>query len=327
MAVQVLQDWTTPPTFSGTTDPSGAVTLGTGTNRTLIFVQQGLTVTQSTTASVAIGGQPATGFQAEKWAYDSGSAHVQCWLWWWDEAACAAISAGGSSNISYSDDEVNFRSRVGNYATFGSVDQASPITIVAEVSAFSASTAYNDYLEINYGGSAGDYVNFFWNAINAGTSADWFDGTVTSKWSVGATDINAGAGVGAWASTATKVTHDNVGVDRALGVVAKINQLAQTTASGSGSIDGLIATIAGVGERVITGVGSIDSLIATMSGAGSFPSDLLIKIARIVRLDDESYGFKTILQEDPSTHAEHLRGETRKGVFILSDFHASVKLL
>ncbi len=100
---------------NGQVDPTGTVTIGSGSNRMLVFIQL-CELSAQLTASLTIGGASAsyTGY-----VYQDASPDLNILVWIWDESDIGGMTG---STISYSDSQSN-QKHGWTYATFQDVDQ------------------------------------------------------------------------------------------------------------------------------------------------------------------------------------------------------------
>ena len=126
MAVSLVGSWSS--AVDGA-DPSGTVTVGSGTNRVLIYVV-GAVITGYSISSMTVGGVSADW----KLSYieTSGSAFglndQRLWAYVWGEDTLAAMS---STTVAYDDGVAPPAKLTSMYATYASVEQVSPPTATA----------------------------------------------------------------------------------------------------------------------------------------------------------------------------------------------------
>lgn len=216
MAVSVAQDWAA--VASGSADPSGAITLPTGSARTLLFVLTAELPTAST-ASAAIAGKPATGEGDVEWESLTGN-FLKFKYFYWDEDACTSISAESSSNISFSDDKTNVTKRHWSYATFDNTNQTTPLTVAS--SATSAVTSAVPII-VSTTGTSADHVVLV--AVEQGTRSLAFDANVAEHWDEANTssEYRSGLADGPWKAATHTIGHDTNFTENMMGISLVVN--------------------------------------------------------------------------------------------------------
>ena len=275
MSVSKTQDWATP----SSSDPSGTVTFGGGTNRVFIYTQQA-EFTGDVTASIAIGGVPATGVQRYFYDIPAAGDDLHIWLWYWNEADLQSMSG---NTVSYSDDGLLIK-RWSSYATFSSADQSDTFTFT---SAEGTTVSQSNPLLVLTPGESGDFV-VAPTACRATDAISWT--TLSEKYDevcASAGGARMGLADGAWSSSNAS-TWQSTASRTQIALAATIKQLGGS-GGGIGSIiapsaivsgsadryDGLIAAtpqVAGVAERIIYWQGGVDLIApkATSSTDATF---------------------------------------------------------
>lgn len=133
-----------------TGDPSGTLTIGSGTNRILVVVvtAESTSVTPFSVNTLTVGGQAPS--EVHSAAANSGVSDLSVFVAIWDEAAIAAMSGSSVSGFSHNGTEDGL---VWQYATFADVlDQDAPVQF------FAASGSSVDDLDVLSGSFLEDYV-------------------------------------------------------------------------------------------------------------------------------------------------------------------------
>lgn len=249
MAVSKTQDWAA----ITTTEPAGTVTIGSGTNRVLIFVDGYEYDEDASVGSTEIGGQSAP--YSGKLYFDlGGTNNIGIRYWAWDEAALGAMSG---NSISYVDNASTVMSKVGfTYATFASCDQTTPL-VVNSSSGSSVNT-----LGVPCVGTSGDYVAVVGTRDSGNRKFNsWGNLTEIIDGTIGAARI--GVGDGAWAANSETITGDGIS-DSMLLRSFVIKQLSGSP-SGAGSVTAPAATFSGSGD---IGVNDLKAPVVTFTGVG-----------------------------------------------------------
>ena len=113
MAVTVLDSWTN----TVDSDPSGSVTISSGSNRAAILALHAETDGEPVVSTMTIGGQAAT--QEYEIFQSDGVDDMTMFVYLWDESAIAAMSG---SAISYADN-ATLTKRAWSFGTYAGVDQ------------------------------------------------------------------------------------------------------------------------------------------------------------------------------------------------------------
>jgi len=339
MAIQIAQDWAA--VASGSVDPSGTFTIGSGTNRTTIMVMT-VEFGNTFTASAAIGTVAYTG-RGEHDFDIGGGERVLTRYWYWDEAAIDSMSG---SNVSYSDNRSNVIKRHWSYATFSSADQTTPLTVNS--SAASAVTSATPIL-VATPGESGDHVVLFGAqggnrnfGFGPGTSEHWDQSDTGGAYRSGLAD-------GAWSSAvsflgpqAGAFGEDTIGTAIVLNAgvfgasvsgsgafqdtIATVSGAGEREITGSASFSAALAELAAVGERTITATGSATAQAVTISGSDPVTTNIGV-YEQIVKIDDKDINIKTVLHEDPSNHTEQIKDITASSVVIDGGYYyASISL-
>lgn len=231
--------------------PSGTVTIGGGSNRCLILVQTA-EFSGSFSASVAIGGQAATGTTARRLQTTAWS-HI--FFWWWDETALQAMSG---NTISYDDESgggpISLSKTHFSYITVQDVDQTSPVN-----TAFNT-VALSNTIDVGTVSDSNDYAIVAVVRDSANRDITNWD-TLSEVWDDGGSFYRSALGSGAGGDNATTVTGD--GFDADFLVVSLV--IKDESGVGGGDLIVPVPTIDGSGEL---GVNNLKPVPVQVAGVG-----------------------------------------------------------
>lgn len=248
MAVSKTQDWAA----IVSTKPTGTLTVGPGTNKTVILVSFAERTQGDFTASCGAGGVSATGVRKTAFEFEGTSATLVINTWYWNQAA---LDSWSGNTISHTEDPV-VQHQGFTYATFASTDQAGPVFTSAAVS--TANT-----LAVGTVGSSADYkiVNVARDGHNRDLTnwdnlSEQIDLAINSVFRIGLGD-------GQTDDTSTLITGDGISDSILLqGVVIRAYADSPT---GTGDIVAPVPTVAGSAD---VGVNDLKSQLPESAGVG-----------------------------------------------------------
>ena len=182
--------------YDGTdVDPAGSVTIGSGSNRMLVFLVWCELGAQLTVGTFTIGGQSAS-YTGN--VYQNASPDLNILAFVWNESAIGSMSG---STISYSDSQSS--NKMGwSYATFQDVKQASPTITSADATSATE-------VDVTTTSTANDII--IAAAIDKSNNRAPFDyDTLTERVDWNASQFSIGVADGAGGDGTTKVKNDEV---------------------------------------------------------------------------------------------------------------------
>ena len=251
MAVTKTQDWATVSLSSAT--PSGSVTIGSGTNRTLLFVQ-GIENAGTASTSVGIGNIAAANTGRVFWE-SGGAGDLQINYWYFAEDELSAMSGTG---IAYSGPILN--KQAWTYATFSSCDQDSPVIFA---NAVSLSISNSVGLGVATVGDGSDFVVIAGCRDTQNRTFGAF-GSLTEQIDADGNTFRFGLGDGAWYANSVTVTGDSAVQDVML-LASFVIKALSSNPTGTGDITSPSATVSGDGD---VGTNDLKPAAIAVSGVG-----------------------------------------------------------
>ena len=238
MTVTIDSAWAT---VTHDTDPIGPITLGTGSNRLLVFLQSAEHGTANPVAYSAftIGGVAATADYSV--GFVTGAAISTLNFLVWNDAAITSMSGAA---VSY-EDGITLGNQVWTYATYQDVDQTTPVTDTG-----SSTTASADSLAVTTTSTSDDIILVgSTRSAAARDVTDW--DTLTEVFDVQNTNVQfrAGLAAGVGGDATTTCTGDGFNGDWLLNAIV-LNTVATTTTTVSRN-----ATARGIARGIGRGIG------------------------------------------------------------------------
>jgi hypothetical protein len=167
--VSVAQAWS-----SANSEPTGSVTIGTGTDRLLVATVHYEIIGDVSISTFTIGGQSATG--SHQLFYDTTGDDLHVFVYYWDESDIDSMSG---STVSFTDDVVATKV-AWSVATFEGVDQTSPISFN---DATGSTVSSSNKLSVTTTGEDGDWTVIPTSCRDGTTDVSW-DVNITEEWEI-----------------------------------------------------------------------------------------------------------------------------------------------